>query len=157
MNCQVEPELCLILGSDLNGASVSAETAQKAVSTVAAAFEINEQRVPTSEPPSVRVADGLANWGIIVGDRVPMPLNLNDVTVEFSRDEEVLHSGPAQGGIDDHFESLAALCRILSAHGVGLKAGDFVITGSFNRDPVTRKSRYKAKYSGIGAVEVKFA
>src|SRR5262244_1622050 len=45
MNCAVEPELCLIIGSPLHGDAVNAAEAKAAVRAVAPAFEINQRRV----------------------------------------------------------------------------------------------------------------
>src|SRR2546425_5500796 len=45
MNCSVEPELCLIIGSSLRGDAVDVAEAKAAVRAVAPAFEINERRV----------------------------------------------------------------------------------------------------------------
>ena len=45
MNCHIEPELCLIVGSALRGPGVDREQAKAAVRAVAPAFEINEVRV----------------------------------------------------------------------------------------------------------------
>src|SRR5690242_573934 len=45
LNCSVEPEICLILGSALRGNAVTAAEAKAAVRAVAPAFEVNERRV----------------------------------------------------------------------------------------------------------------
>src|SRR5262249_52767316 len=45
MNCAVEPELCLIIGSSLRGDTVGVAEAKAAVRAVAPAFELNQRRV----------------------------------------------------------------------------------------------------------------
>src|SRR5262245_27465325 len=46
LNCSVEPELCLVIGSPLRGDAVDVADAKAAVRAVAPAFEINERRIP---------------------------------------------------------------------------------------------------------------
>ncbi len=72
MNCSVEPELCLIIGSSLRGDAVDVAEAKAAVRAVAPAFEINERRVRPDTGHALLLADGLAQWGIVVGPEAPV-------------------------------------------------------------------------------------
>ena len=83
MDCQIEPELCLIVGSALRGEGVDREQAKAAVRAVAPAFEINEVRVQSDQGPTPLVADGLAQWGIVVGPEAPVQDGLVNTTVRF--------------------------------------------------------------------------
>ncbi len=156
LKCSVEPELCLILGSPLRGDAVDAAQAKAAVRAIAPAFEINERRTRPEHGNALLVADGLANWGIVVGPEAPVRDGLIDTTVDFSCDGQLIESKTPGTTMDDPYLSLARLCRLLHKYGRGLEPGQPVITGSFCNQVVTRPSTYSAVFSGIGPVAVQF-
>ena len=157
MDCHIEPELCLIIGSPLRGAEVDREHAKAAVRTVAPAFEINEIRVPPDKGHAPLLADGLAQWGIVVGPEVPVREGLVDTTVEFSCNGQVVETKTPGTTMDDPYLSLSRLCRLLHKFGLGLEPGQRVITGSFCHHAVTQAGIYTADFSDIGAVSVRFS
>ena len=156
MNCAVEPELCLILGAPLRGDAVGVAEAKAAVRTVAPAFEINQRRVRPDAGQTLLLADGLAQWGIVVGPGAPVRDSLVETTVEFYRDEQLVETKTPGATMDDPYLSLARLCRLLHKHGLGLEPGQPVITGSFCHHAVSRPGAYRAVFSGIGAVSLTF-
>lgn len=156
VKCSVEPELCLIIGSRLQGDAVDAAQAKAAVRAIAPAFEINERRTRPDQGNAFLVADGLANWGIVVGPEAPVRDGLVDTTVDFSCDGQLIESKTPGPTMDDPYLSLARLCRLLHRHGLGLEPGQPVITGSFCNQIVTKSGTYSATFSGIGSVAVNF-
>jgi len=156
LKCSVEPELCLIVGSPLRGDTVGVAEAKAAVRAVAPAFEINERRTRPEQGNALLVADGLANWGIVVGPEAPVRDGLIDTTVEFFRDGQLIESKTPGATMDDPYLSLARLCRLLHKYGRGLEPGQPVITGSFCNQVVKQSSTYRAVFSGIGEVSVRF-
>jgi len=157
LNCSVEPELCLILGSPLRGDAVNVAEAKTAVRAVAPAFEINERRIGSDASPALLLADGLAQWGIVVGPEAPVRDGLVDTTVTFFRDEQLVETTTPGATMDDPYLSLARLCRLLHEYGLGLEPGQPVITGSFCHHAVSRPGTYRAVFSGIGEVSVTFS
>ena len=161
--CAIEPELCLVMGSTLRG-NVDREQARSAVRSVAAAFEINELRVGTQEAdrPAL-VADGLLNWGIVVGTGVgadEFDDGISGVAMELTRDGDSVARATAGEDleIDDPFLSLSRLSSLLDRHGRALEAGQPVITGKFAGPiRVEGPTSWKATFSGIGEVAVRFA
>ena len=161
--CAIEPELCLIMGSALHG-KVDRAQAKSAVRAVAAAFEINELRIGSSEPerPAL-VADGLVNWGIVVGGEAAVEEfadGISGLAMELTRDEEIVARVIAGENleIDDPFLSLSRLSNSLEGYGRGLEAGQPVITGKFAGPvPVEGPSLWKATFSGIGDVSMRFS
>ena len=156
MRCHIEPELCLIVGSALRGRNVDREQAKAAVRAVAPAFEINEVRVRPDQGSLSLVADGLAQWGIVVGPEAPVRDGLVDTTVTFSHDGQVVETKTPGTTMDDPYLSLSRLCRRLHPFGLGLEPGQPVITGSFCHHPVTQPGSYSADFSGVGTVSVRF-
>jgi 2-keto-4-pentenoate hydratase len=158
LNPLLEPELCLILGEPLSG-SPSAEEARAAVAGVAAAFELVELRLPGGgqADDGLLVADGLANWGIVVGEPVSPPSWLPEgLTVRLlCDDEEVAHAQAGESMVfDNPFLSLARLAQALARTGRRLEAGQPVITGSFANVGLDRPARWRAEFSDVGVVEL---
>lgn len=155
----LEPELCLTLGSPLGGADVTPQQARRAVSAVAAAFELNQGRGQGVADVPLTVADNLSQWGIVVGaslEPVPENLELGDMTVVLRGDGQTAVSVLGREVIDDHFLSLAMLAKTLARHGLALEPGMKVITGSFAKVEVAPGQRWEAEFSGIGGVAVTF-
>lgn len=157
MNCAVEPELCLIIGSPLRGDTVDAAQAKAAVRAVAPAFELNQRRVGPDGGQALLLADGLAQWGIVVGPEAPVRDHLIETTVEFYRDGQLVETKTPGATMDDPYLSLSRLCRLLHKHGFGLEPGQPVITGAFCHHAVRQPGTYRTVFSGIGEVSVQFA
>ena len=156
MNCAVEPELCLIIGSPLRGDSVDAAHAKAAVRAVAPAFELNQRRVRPNNGDALLLADGLAQWGIVVGPEASVRDGLVETTVEFYRDEQLVETKTPGATMDDPYLSLSRLCKLLHKYGRGLEPGQPVITGSFCHHVVRQPGTYRAVFSDIGEVSVRF-
>ncbi|MEZ5557865.1 MAG: hypothetical protein R3E86_04880 [Pseudomonadales bacterium] len=133
-NGGIENEVCFVIGTDVT-APVDALSVRAAVAGVAPAFEINQRRIPQDSPPEERIADDLAQWGIVVGTPVAVPAQWDQqaLTVTLSHDGRRVEQVAARGHIDDHFESLATLANALRAFDRHLRAGDRIITGAFGR------------------------
>lgn len=156
VSCSVEPEICLVVGTPLRGANISAAEAKAAVRGVAPAFEINERRIPPEQGSELLLADGLAQWGIVVGPEAPVRDGLIDTTVEFYRDGVLVETKTPGTTMDDPYLSLARVCMLLDKYGLGLEPGQPVITGSFCHHAVKQPGSYRATFSGIGEVAVSF-
>ena len=149
----IENELCFIIRDPL-GASATRDDAMAAVAGIAPAFEVNQRRLPSAATPGVRIADGLANWGLVVGSPVAPPKDLDSLTVVLTRSGKELDRVSAAGHIDDHYQTLATLARKLAEHDLGLMPGDRVITGAFTRTPLQQGS-YQGNFGpAIGRVTV---
>jgi 2-keto-4-pentenoate hydratase len=59
--------------------------------------------------------------------------------------------------MDDPFLSLSRLCALLHQYGRGLEPGQRVITGSFCNETVKGPGGWRAVFSGIGEVAVRFS
>lgn len=130
----IENEVCFAIDRDITR-PVTPETVRGYLAGVAPAFEINQRRIPGDAPTAERIADDLANWGIVVGRVRPIPDGWlpERMTVTLTHEGRVVKAVPAAGHIDDHFESLARLANQLLPFGRHLEAGDRVITGAFAR------------------------
>jgi 2-keto-4-pentenoate hydratase len=154
--CRIEPELCVIMKSPLRGATVTAAEARRAVGAIAPAFEINDIRTRTEWGRPLLLADGLAQWGIVIGPQVPVRDGLEKTTVKFFADDKLLATETPGDQMDDPFLSLARMCGVLDRFGLGLEAGQPIITGAFCRSPVNGPGTFRAEFSGIGDVSITF-
>lgn len=158
LNCGIEPELSVVVGSELSGCP-SVDEVRAAVRGVAPAFELNELRVPGGRDAdhATLVADGLGNWGIVVGDVVPMEALSDGLTVSLFRDgERVARETAGVWPIDDPFLSVSRLVALLDRFGRRLEAGQTVITGSFATLRVQGPSEWRAEFEGVGNASVRF-
>ena len=154
--CKVEAELCVIMKTPLRGA-VDPAAARAAVGTIAPAFEINELRFPNFPPPFLLLADNLAQWGAVVGRPCAVPATrLVDTTVELMRDGQVVEVATPGDTMDDPFVALARLAATLDRFGLGLEAGQRVITGAFADVVVPGAGTVTARFGNWGDVSVTF-
>jgi 2-oxo-hept-3-ene-1,7-dioate hydratase len=130
----IENEVCFIIDSDVNE-PVTPQSVREHLASVAPAFEINQRRIDRTAPAPERIADDMANWGIVVGDPVPIPANWDQsaLTITLRHEDTTVATVSADGDIDDHFETLARLANQLLEFGQRLEAGQRVITGAFGR------------------------
>jgi 2-keto-4-pentenoate hydratase len=155
-HCRIEPELCVIMKSALRGNNLSMEDARRAVGAIAPAFEINDIRTRNEWGRPLLLADGLAQWGIVVGPQIPVRDGLSGTTVKFFQEKDLLATETPGATMDDPFLSLVRMCAVLDKFGLGLEPGQPIITGAFCRAPVTGPGTYRAEFSGIGDVSVTF-
>ena len=152
----VEPEMVFTFGETVGAAEPTEGQLRAAVSRVSAGFELNERRPGSAAAFDfpLMVADGMAQWGIVVGEGTAQPGDLDAVEVVMScnGDERARHV--SRDVLDSHWASLARLASLLHRHGRRIEAGHRVITGAFCRMDVQAGDRWTADYSGLGTVEV---
>jgi 2-keto-4-pentenoate hydratase len=155
----IEPELCFTVGRRLASPDATHAEVRAAVARVSAGFELNERRPGSARPDfPAFVTDCLTQWGIVAGSGVALSpeLELGSVRCRLSRDGEQVYEGTSKDELDDHVESLRRLVVALAGQGRALEPGQRVITGAFARFDAAAGQRWRAEYSGIGAVEVRF-
>ncbi len=156
----VEPELCFTIGTSIRGPGITPARARAAVAAVSAAFELNQNRAQGVADFPLNVADDLSQWGLVIGDtRSPLApgLDLAAVTMECRCGAKVVARAVGDANtIDDHFLSLSILANTLAEYGEALEAGMRVITGSFSKHDVAAGEVWRASFSGIGEVSVRF-
>ena len=106
------------------------------------------------------IADNAANAGIVLGSkrcRVDA-VDMRWVGAIVQRNDEVEETGLGAGVLNDPATAIEWLVRRLSQYGMGLKAGDVVLSGSFVR-PVEASSgdSIYADFGDFGSVSCVFA
>ncbi|WEL43625.1 fumarylacetoacetate hydrolase family protein [Pseudomonas sp. CBSPBW29] len=135
---RIEPELACVLAHDLP-ARVEPYTAEEigaAISAVHMALEVIDCRYtdPHTLPFVQLLADGLFNHGLVLGEAITlpnpgaMPSEL-EITVRGAKAERLNVNGRHPDG--DPLLPIIWLANFLSTQGIGLQAGQVVITGSY--------------------------
>ena len=141
----VEIEICLRAGQD--GAAVEA----------APAFELTDKRTPADADDGTVLADGCANWGIVVGSFVPLPATLlTGLEGRLFRDGTRVGSLRPGGTMDDPLLSFDRLKARLAGYGRSVSPGQCVITGSLLKCAVDSASGWTGEIEGLGSVRLSF-
>ena len=154
--CKVEAELGVIMKAPLRGV-VDPAAARAAVGAIAPAFEINELRFPSFPAPFLLLADDLAQWGAVFGSPcAPPATRLVDTTVTLLKDGNVVETATPGETMDDPFVALSRLAATLDRFGLGLEAGQRVITGAFADVVVDGPCTIAARFGDWGEVSLTF-
>ena len=157
---KIEPEFAFKLNKDLSGPGVTAEQAIDAIESVHAAIEIIDSRVKDWNIRLVDTVSDNASCGAVVIGSEPLAVsagNLKPVPCTLLIDGENKGSGTGADVLGDPIEPMVWLANILGERGVGLKAGDIVIPGSFTAAaPVEAGSTATADFGDLGKISVTF-
>jgi len=149
-----ENELCIVMGKDLAPDATPTDVAA-AVARVHPAFEIIETRGDLTRQLALALADNAQQKGFVLGppvERAALPeLDTVAATVRINGVEVAAADGSAVLG--HPYNSVAWLAAKLAQFGERVKAGDFIMSGSFTRQfPLAQGDRIEAAFAGIGTV-----
>lgn len=160
-NPGVECEFAFVIGRDLPPRTTmyTVEDVQKAIVAVAPAVELVAPRFEDFTGVGVLslIADSGANAGVVLGEPVMVVdcPELSTVAVELSIDGSVVSSGTGSAILGDPWRALEWLANHLSARQIGLRAGEFVLSGTCTGiDPLAPGSTATAAHSGFAPVTV---
>jgi 2-oxo-hept-3-ene-1,7-dioate hydratase len=162
----VEVELGFILRKDLPRADHSVEEVLDATQYLVPALEIIDARIErtdrhTKVPRKVvdTISDNAANAAVIVGaTQIPTAqlaaLDLPWVGAAMLKNGAVEETGLASGVLGHPAVGIVWLARRLAQYGHALRAGDFVLSGSFTRPmPLALGDHIRVAYShGLGEI-----
>jgi 2-keto-4-pentenoate hydratase len=138
-----ENELCIVLGGDLAADATPADVAA-AVAAVHPAFEIIETRGDLTGQLALAIADNAQQKAFVLGKPVRVSVRINGNEVATAHGEVVL---------GHPYNSVAWLAGKLAEFGETIRAGDYIMSGSFTRQfPLSRGDRFEAAFDGIGTV-----
>jgi 2-keto-4-pentenoate hydratase len=150
-----ETELCLVLGAPLSG-PVDAAAARAAIAAVHPALEIIETRGDFTAQIAVAIADNAQQKAFVLGPGVPFDAaatRLDRVEARVAVNGAEVARGRGEAVLGDPVNSLVWLSGKLAQYGRALRAGDYVMSGSFVRQfPLAGGDRVEAVFEGIGAV-----
>jgi len=163
---RVEVELAFILGKDLYGPSISLFDVLEATDWVIPALEIIDARIQQIDPQtqSTRkvfdtISDNAANAGVVMGGRAikPTDMDLRRVPAILYRNGVIEESGVSAAVLNHPAKGVVWLANKLSAYGVGLKAGQIILGGSFTRPVAARPGdTFHVDYDSLGSISCRF-
>jgi 2-keto-4-pentenoate hydratase len=149
-----ENELCVVLGRDLPAGATHAEVAA-AVARVHPAFEIIETRGEFTRQLALALADNAQQKAFVLGppvSRDALP-ELATVTVRVSINGAVVATAAGDAVLGHPYNAVAWLAAKLAQFGERVRAGDYIMSGSFTRQfPLASGDRIEAVFDGIGTV-----
>jgi 2-oxo-hept-3-ene-1,7-dioate hydratase len=163
---RVEVELAFVLGKALRGPGVTVFDVLDATDYVIPALEIIDARIQQIDPDTKvprrvmdTIADNAANAAVVTGGRPvrPLEVDLRWVAALLYKNGTIEESGVAAAVLNHPANGLVWLANKLSQYGVGLMAGQIILSGSFTR-PVTAAAGdlIHVDYGQLGSITCRF-
>ena len=158
----LEFEIAVRIKSDIpvTGSPFTAGTIRPHIDGVGAAIELVDDRSADYAGLDVRslVADNSWNAGIVLSEFATAWLDLESVLGRATKDQGAIGEGHGRDILGHPFNSVAWLATQLASRGVGLKAGQVVMTGSVMKTIFPAEdANYRFDLAPIGFVEVHLA
>ena len=159
-NLAVEAEVALVMRHDLAGPGITAARAATAVDGALPALELVDFRYSGKATGTDVIAEGVYAVAIVLGGTMTtikgLDLALKGLVYEHSG--TVAATATAAEVMGNPLNSLAWVANHLGARGLGLRAGDIVMTGSVSKllRPKVGDS-VRATYTRLGSTAVRFA
>lgn len=157
---KVEGEIVFFLKKDLKGPGVTVADVYDAVDYVAPSIEIVDSRIRSWDVTLIdTVADNGSSGKIVVGSKVvpitDVDMRLTGMTME--KNGELVNSGTTAEVWGNPAASVAWLANELSKYGIGMKAGNMVLSGAVTASPIAQAGdNFTVSFHGMGSVSVKF-
>jgi 2-keto-4-pentenoate hydratase len=155
----VEPELAFILARDLRGPGVRRSDVLGATRTIIPCLEVIDSRIVDWRIAFVdTVADNGSSARCTFGDAVTYDgLELSAIEAVMSRNGEITGRATGDAVLGHPAEAVAWLANALGELGSGLRAGEYVLSGSFmTAIRAERGDRFDASFAGLGGVSCHF-
>ncbi len=155
----IECEFAFFIGTDLPARRdrYSVADVRAATEAVAPAIELVDARFENMMTVGYLslIADSGANGGVILGERIDaenLP-ELKDVTIRCEIDDELVSEGSGSDILGDPWLALEWLANHLAARGLGLREGQFVMSGTCTGiNSLKPGSSVRATYENFGEV-----
>ena len=154
-----ENELCIVLGRDVPAGATRDEVAT-AIARVHPAFEIIETRGNLTRQLALALADNAQQKAFVLGPSVaPNALpELSEVEARVSINGAAAATGRGDAVLGHPYNSVIWLAAKLAEFGEKLRAGDYIMSGSFTRQfPLHAGDSVECAFSGIGSVAISVA
>ncbi len=158
--CAVEPELAIVMGTDLTDEVAEDEDLTGAIDFVSPGIEVHNYTFWAGRPTRQElIASNGIHACLVVGDQKTLPgrFDWNLEGVGLFVNDELTGSGIGAEIMGGPLKSLRWLVNRIVQEGGGLRAGQLVIPGSaVELTTVERNNRVTARFTTIGSVEAVF-
>ncbi|WP_068636771.1 2-oxopent-4-enoate hydratase [Thauera butanivorans] len=158
---KAEGEIAFVLKHDLTGPGVTAADVLRATEGVMACFEIVDSRIRDWK---IKIQDTIADnasCGVFVlGPALVAPHDVDLVTcgMVLEKNGEVVVTGAGAATMNSPVNAVAWLANTLGRLGIGLKAGEIILSGALGAMvPVAAGDNLRVTIGGIGTCAVRFA
>jgi 2-oxopent-4-enoate/cis-2-oxohex-4-enoate hydratase len=157
---RAEGEIAFVLGKDLAGPGVTNADVIAATEVVKPCFEIVDSRIRDWKIAIAdTIADNASSGVFVLGNDSVEPRSVDFVTCGMVvwKNGEVLSTGAGAAALGSPVTCVAWLANTLGAFGVGLRAGEVILSGSLvPLEPVRPGDHMELKIAGIGSASVRF-
>ena len=157
---KAEGEIAFVLKKDLMGPGVTAADVMAATEGVMACFEIVDSRIRDWKIQiQDTVADNASCGVFVLGDRLvdPRDVDLATCGMVLEKNGEIVATGAGAAALGHPANAVAWLANTLGRLGMGLKAGEVVLSGSLGiMVPVQAGDSLRVTIGGIGGCSVRF-
>jgi 2-keto-4-pentenoate hydratase len=156
----VEAEVAFVMRHDLAGPGVTAARAATAVEGALPALELVDFRYSGKPTGTDVIAEGVYAVAIVLGGALT-PITGLDLALEglvYEHSGTIAATATAAEVMGNPLNSLAWIANHLGGRGLGLRAGDVVMTGSVSKLLRPRPGdTVRATYTRLGSASVRFA
>ena len=157
---KAEGEIAFVLKKTLKGPGITAADVLAATDGVMACFEIVDSRIKDWKIKiQDTVADNASCGVFVLGDRIVDPRNvdLNTCGMILEKNGEIVATGAGAAALGAPANAVAWLANTLGSLGIGLEAGEVVLSGSLAiMVPVKAGDSLRVTIGGIGGCSVRF-
>lgn len=149
---RIEAEFAFLLGDDITEGPVTADSAAKAVESVAVAAEIVDSAIANWDIKIVdTVADNASCGAFVVGPWVPFArsLDLPARSMRMTRGDEEISKGAGAATLGDPLNALAWLAQTAIDLGDPLRAGEIVLAGALGPMTPLKVGDYVVEIDGF--------
>ncbi len=157
---KAEGEIAFLLNKDLKGPGLTAAEILAATEGVMACFEIVDSRIPDWKfKIQDTVADNASCGVFVLGDKLvdPKKVDLSLCGMVLEKNGEIVVTGAGAATMASPVNAMVWLANTLGRLGIGLNAGDIVLSGALGAMvPVKAGDSLRCTIGGIGGCSVRF-
>ncbi len=157
---KMEGEICFLMGQDLKGPGVNVARVLEATAGVIPALEIIDSRFKDWK---IKIQDTVADNGgsalvVLGGQLTPVAgIDLRLVGMVLEKNGEIIASGAGAAVLGNPVQAVAWLANKLGEHGIGLHAGEFIMSGSVTAAvPIAAGDCFHVAFDRLGSVTARF-
>lgn len=155
---RIEAEIAFLLKDDLKGPGVSVASVLGATEGIMPAFEIIDRRFKGEVTVKDSIADNAANAAVILGGKLtPLSpdIDLRLMGMILEKNGKIIDTAAGAAVLGNPAEAVAWLANKLNEHGITLRKGEFIISGSLTRAVnIEAGSFFRATFDRLGSVSV---
>ena len=157
---KAEGEIAFVLKKTLKGPGVTAADVLAATECVMPCFEIVDSRIRDWKIKiQDTVADNASCGMFVLGDRAvdPRKIDLSTCGMVLEKNGEIIATGAGAAALGSPVNAVAWLANTLGRLGIGLKAGEVVLSGALAAMfPAKAGDNFRVSIGGLGSCSVRF-